>query len=98
VGRGPWTEILVGDKPILGVSEYDARIANRPRSDLASEYAEIIRRTVTSYRQARSWDNLVRAWTYTAIASAGLCVSLLLLFGLRRILRSSRLLKNRGIV
>jgi small-conductance mechanosensitive channel len=86
--RGPWTEIVAGDKPILDVSEYDARIANRPRSDLASEYAEIIRRTVTSYRQAHSWDNLIRAWIYTAISSAGLFVSFLLLFRLRRIVRS----------
>jgi small-conductance mechanosensitive channel len=86
--RGPWTEILAGDKPILGVSEYDARIAGRPRSDLASEYAEIIRRTVTSYRQVHNWGNLVRAWIYTAITSAGLSLSLLLLVRLRRMLRS----------
>src|SRR5262245_15091198 len=25
--RGPWTEILAGNRPIMGVSEYDARIA-----------------------------------------------------------------------
>jgi small-conductance mechanosensitive channel len=86
--RGPWTEILAGNGPIMGVSEYDARIAGRPRSDLASEYAEIIRRTVTSYRQVHTWDNVVRAWIYTAIASAGLFLSLLLLVRLRRMLRS----------
>ena len=87
--RGPWTEILAGNKPIMGVSEYDARIAGRPRSDLAYEYAEIIRRTVTSYRQVHTWDNIVRAWIYTAITSAGLSLSLLLLVRLRRVLRSS---------
>jgi small-conductance mechanosensitive channel len=86
--RGPWTEILAGNEPIMGVSEYDARIAGRPRSDLASEYAEIIRRTVTSYRQVHTWDNVVRAWIYTAIASVGLSLSLLLLVRLRRMLRS----------
>jgi small-conductance mechanosensitive channel len=86
--RGPWTEILAGDKPMMDVSEYDARNAGRPRSDLASEYAEIIRRTVTAYRQVHSWDNLVRAWIYTAITSAGLSLSLLFLVRLRRMLRS----------
>ena len=52
--RGPWIEILAGDRPIMGVSEYDARIAGRTRNDLAYEYAEVIRRTVTSYRTESS--------------------------------------------
>ena len=86
--RGPWTEILAGDNPIMGVSEYDARIAGRPRNDLAAEYAEIIRRTVMVYRQVHTWGNLVRAWIYTAAASAGLFLSLLLLIRVRRVLRS----------
>ena len=70
--RGPWLEIQAGDKPIMGVSEYDARIAGRPRNELAYEYAEVIRRTVTLYRQVHTWGNLVRAWIYTLVASSGL--------------------------
>jgi len=86
--RGPWTEIFAGDKPIMAVTEYDARIAGRPRLELANEYTEIIRRTVTQYRQAHTWKNLVRAWIYTAVVTVGLLLLLTLLVRLRQLLRS----------
>jgi hypothetical protein len=79
--RGAWTEILAGEQLIMGVTEYDARIVGRPRGQLAAEYAEIIRQVVKQYRQEHTWRNTLRAAGYSALATSGLFLLLIILFG-----------------
>jgi small-conductance mechanosensitive channel len=85
--RGAWSEILAGNTVIMGISEGDARAALRPRSQLAAEYAEAIRRTVTTYRREHTWSAFLRGLLFTVIATAILVVALLLLVRVRRAIR-----------
>ena len=82
--RGAWTEILAGTDVILGVTEDDAKAAGRSRAQLGAEYAEIIRRTVATYRQEHTWRAVLRGIIASVFASVGLVVSILLLFRVRR--------------
>ena len=86
--RGAWTEILAGNDVIMGVTESDARSAERPRSQLSAEYAEIIRRIVGTYRQEHTWRAVLRGVSACAIATVGLLLSVLLLLYVRRAIRS----------
>jgi hypothetical protein len=58
--RGAWTEITVGSDVIMWITESDAKAAGLPRAQIGAEYAEIIRRTVTTYRQEHTWRALLR--------------------------------------
>ena len=86
--RGAWTEILAGNGVVLGVTENDARAAGRSRAQLGAEYAEIIRRTVATFRQEHTWRALLRGVIACVIATAGLLLSVLLLLRVRRMVRS----------
>ena len=86
--RGAWTEILAGNGVVLGVTENDARAAGRSRAQLGAEYAEIIRRTVATFRQEHTWRALLRGVIAGVIATAGLLLSVLLLLRVRRMVRS----------
>lgn len=86
--RGAWTEIAAGNNVIMGVTEGDAKAAARSRAQLSAEYAEIIRRTLANYRQEHTWRAVLRGLIACAIATVGLFLSTLLLFRLRRTIRS----------
>ena len=82
--RDAWTEIDAGDVTIMAVTEGDAKAAGRTRAQLGAEYAEIIRRTVSNYREQHTWRNLVRACLLSFVATVVLIVLLGLLFRVRR--------------
>lgn len=86
--RGAWTEILAGNDVIMRISEGDARSIEQPREQLSAEYAEAIRRTVTTYRLEHTWSALLRGALFAVLATVGLIVALLLLFRIRRVIRS----------
>jgi small-conductance mechanosensitive channel len=85
--RGTWTEIVADNTVIMAVTESDARAAGRPRAQLAAEYAEIIRRTVNTYREQHTWRNLIRACLFSFLATLILIVLLVLLVRVRRFTR-----------
>lgn len=86
--RGPWEEILAGENLIMGVTEYDARIAGHPRALLASEDAEVIRQAVTRYRQEHTWHNVLRGLMYFVISTVALVLILFILFRIYRAMRA----------
>jgi len=85
--RGVWTEILAGSDVIMGITEDDAKAAGRSRAQLGAEDAEIIRRTVMTYRQEHTWRALLRGIAAAVIATAAFVFSVILLFRLRRVAR-----------
>ena len=86
--RGVWTEIIGGNELIMGITELDARAADRPRSQLASEHVEVIRYVVKQYREEHTFRNLLRGGINTVVATVALALSLVILFGIRRIGRA----------
>jgi small-conductance mechanosensitive channel len=86
--RGVWTDILAGSDVIMGITEDDAKAARRPRAQLTAEYAEIIRRTVATYRQEHTWRSVVRGVIASLIATGGFVLSILLLLRVRRVTRN----------
>ena len=83
--RGTWTEILAGNNRIMGITEGDAKAAERPRVELAEEYTEILRLVVKQYREDHTWRHYWRGIFYAALASVCLVVLLTILFFVRRI-------------
>ena len=88
VERGTWTEIMAGDERIMGVTEADAMAAERRRADLASEDAEIIRLVVKQYRLDHTWQRFFWAVLYSVLATAVVVGSIVILFWIRRRVRS----------
>ena len=86
--RGSWTEILAGPNRIMGITDSDAKGAERPRAEMAAEYTEIIRHVVKQYREDHTWRHYWWGIFYAALATV--CVSglLVFLFLLRRSTRS----------
>jgi len=84
VDRGVWTEIAAGNERIMGITEADAKIARRKRSELAAEYAEIIRQVVLRYRLDHTWEKFILGGSYTVLATIGLVAILLSIVRIRR--------------
>jgi small-conductance mechanosensitive channel len=82
--RGTWTEILAGNNRIMGITEGDAKAAERPRVELAEEYTEVLRLVVKQYREDHTWRRYWRGIFYAALASVCLVVLLVFLFFVRR--------------
>lgn len=82
--RGVWTEIAAENERIMGITEADAKIARRKRSELAAEDAEIIRQVVLQYRFDHTWEKFILGGTYTVLATIGLVVMLVSIVGIRR--------------
>ena len=82
--RGTWTEILAGNNRIMGITEGDAKAAERPRVELAEEYTEVLRLVVKQYREDHTWRRYWRGVFYAALASVCLVVLLVVLFFVRR--------------
>jgi hypothetical protein len=83
--RGTWTEILAGSNRIMGITEGDAKAAERPRVELAEEYTEVLRLVVKQYREGIGHlAPLLAGNLYAALASVCLVVLLVILFFIRR--------------
>jgi small-conductance mechanosensitive channel len=80
--RNAWTEILGENAVIMAVTDQDARMAGKPRAQLALEYAENIRQEIKTYRHEHSWRLILRG-----ILNVGLVTLVLapLLWVVRRI-------------
>ena len=85
--RGTWTEIVAGSDRIMGITEADAKAAERGRTELAAEYTEIIRQVITQYRIDHTFQHLLEGALYTALATGGLAGAIVILFLTRRRLR-----------
>jgi small-conductance mechanosensitive channel len=86
--RGPWAEIRAGEDTVMAVTESDAVAAGRSRVELAGEYAEVIRRAVTLYRQEHTLAILLRGALYTLFATVAVVLILFALFRTRRFVRN----------
>jgi len=82
-----WTEISVGGKLLLAVSDEDAKAAGKTRAALAGEYAENIRQALTNYRRDHNVRAVFRGITYSLLATIAL---LAIAFILWRVSRSAR--------
>lgn len=82
--RGTWSEILAGTERIMGITEADAKAAERSRSELALEYTEIIREVVKRYREDHTWQRVFRGSLYAVLATAVLAALLVGSFLIRR--------------
>jgi small-conductance mechanosensitive channel len=80
-----WTEILMGGRVIMAVTDTDARMAGVPRHELVAEYAKTIEEVIPAYRQEHSWQMLLRG----VLKTVGVT---LLLVGILWLLRRVRFL------
>jgi len=88
VDRGTWSEIFGGSDRLMGVTETDAKCAERPRTELAAEYAEVIRQVVKQYREEHTWRRFFWSLLYAVIATGVLASLLITFFVVRRNARS----------
>ena len=82
-----WTEIVVGGRLVMAVTDADAKAAGKPRDQLAAEYADNIARTIPTYRQEHSWRMILRGVIKTLFATLILVVLLRFLRLVRAVLR-----------
>jgi len=80
--REAWTEILMENTVLMAVTDQDARMAGKPRQQLAMEDADSIRREILTYRQEHSWRLIFRGLLRAALVTLML---LPLLWAIRRI-------------
>lgn len=73
------SNIVIGKKTIVTLTQDDAKAARLPRTELANEYLEKIKDALQTYRKERSAKHLIRAGIYTAIATLLLIVIQLVL-------------------
>ena len=86
--RGTWTEILAGSNRIMGITESDAKAAERSRAELAEEYTEVLRLVVKQYREDHTWRRYWWGVLYAALATAIISALLVALFFIRSSARS----------
>ena len=83
------TDIMAGDKVIVPVWDFEAKVEGRPAEELAHEYAERIRRAIAAYQKEHSLANLLTGIAKTILAFL-ILVTLIFLInrGVRRLNRS----------
>ncbi|HEY1468544.1 MAG TPA: mechanosensitive ion channel family protein [Candidatus Acidoferrum sp.] len=86
--RGAWVEVLAGNEPLMAVTQGDATAVGRSPAQLAAEYAEIIRRSVSTYRQEHTLSALLRGLLFSLIATIGLFLVFFVLLRARRVARN----------
>jgi small-conductance mechanosensitive channel len=74
--------IMAGDRPIVAVTEADARLEQLTRSELAQIHLARIRQAIDEYRQARTPQASRRGIRDAAGATVAFVVAILLLIGL----------------
>jgi small-conductance mechanosensitive channel len=62
------TDVMAGDKIIVPVWTFEAKIEGRPVEELARDYAEKIREAVAAYQKEHSLSNLIRGIIKTILA------------------------------
>jgi small-conductance mechanosensitive channel len=70
------TNIVVGDKLLLTLTDKDAKAANQTRQILGKEYLEIIKNTIIQYRKERSLGNILKGIIYSFISTLVLLILL----------------------
>ena len=73
------TNIVMGTKILVTLTEDDAKAMRLPRTQLANQYREKIKDSLITYRQERSAKHLIRATIYAFIATATLILIQLIL-------------------
>lgn len=84
-----WTEIFVDNVLMMAVTDADARMAGKPREQLAAQDAESLRKAIHNYRQDHSWRFILKGLLYTGLSTLILGI-LLWLINLTRIAASRR--------
>jgi small-conductance mechanosensitive channel len=85
--RGAWTEILIGKDRIMGITDADAKGADRERAELAAEYTEIVRQVVKQYRDDHTFSHLLRGTMYALLTTVACLLLVIGLFWARKKLR-----------
>jgi small-conductance mechanosensitive channel len=67
-----WTEITAGGKLLMAVTETDAKLAGKPRKQLASEDAGNIRQALLNYRKEHNWRSFLWDILYAFLATIAL--------------------------
>jgi hypothetical protein len=70
------TNIVVGDKLLLTLTDKDAKAGNQTRQILGKEYLEIIKNTIIQYRKERSLGNILKGIIYSFISTLVLLILL----------------------
>ena len=87
VAHPAWTEIVFGTQVIMAVTDLDARMAGKPRQELAAEYADNIARAIPAYQEDHSWRMILRGILKALLASLILGLALWLIRRFRFVLR-----------
>ncbi len=72
------TDLVIGDRVIMSVTERDARAAGRSRQELAAEYAGVIESTLQELHKQYSLTSLMLGALYTLLTLAAVAVILFL--------------------
>jgi len=70
--RSTWTEIFSDKQLLLAVTDVDAKMAGKPRPQLATEYAEDIRQAIRNYHEEHSWQIIFSGVVKTLLATLAL--------------------------
>lgn len=73
------SEIVVGDRVLMTVTDKDAAAEGRPRQETAREYAGKIREAVANYRREYSAHSILKGVLFTLAATVVLIVGLVLI-------------------
>ena len=71
------TNIIIGNKVVVTLTEDDAQVSRKPRQELAQQYLATIKNKLQEYRKERSLEYLIKAAIYTAISTITLIVILI---------------------
>jgi small-conductance mechanosensitive channel len=83
--RESYSWIVVANQTILAVTDEDAKMSGKPRSKLATEYANNIREVIQDYRREHSWKIILRGVLKTTLATTVLVALLWLIGRIRRV-------------
>lgn len=72
VTRDAWTEIVVGDRLLMGVTDIDAKLAGTTRKQLAYDDVASIRQAILNYRNDHNWKAFFRGLLYALLTTAAL--------------------------
>ncbi len=70
------TWIMAGDRPIMAVTEADARLEQLTRTELAATHLARLRQAVAEYRAARTPEAMARSIRTVAVATLGVLLAL----------------------
>lgn len=73
------TDVREGEQTLITIADVDAVAAGKSRQELANEYLQILRESVTDFRASYSIQSIVRGIIYTAIATVTLIASFLVI-------------------